>query len=58
MNNLSPLYPTEGNVQERHEADRQLDGVKTIKILTIKFHKFRDIFKFKKEVKDDGKTSL
>ena len=40
---LRPLVQPEGGVQERHETDREMDGVVQTKVFTMKFNDFRDI---------------
>ena len=40
---LRPRIQPEGTVQERHETDREMDGVVQTKVWTMKFNDFRDI---------------
>jgi hypothetical protein len=43
IDKLRPLVTGDGTVEERHETDRQMDGVVQTKCFTVQFDKFRDI---------------
>ena len=40
---LRPLVPTDGTAEERHETDKQMDGVTQVKCLTVSFMWWKDI---------------
>jgi hypothetical protein len=43
IDKLRPLVTGDGTVEERHETDRQMDGVVQTKCLTVQFDRWRDI---------------